>query len=250
MAETPGLDITLLTEGQGQKEVTVNEALTTLDGVITQNVSQLIGNTNVGTITTTQLQDFFGFTFNPDTPAPNATITVTIDAGVSRGIILVTNNTLQSMNMPVSGQSQDVPLLLPQSSILMLVSSAAANQITQTPLIEAIHFDGRASVDLPTGITTLFYQAVMNTEIIVPVDLAGSEVFIDTPPTSAMSLNIRRNNGNPVLGSIDFAAGNGKATYTFTSEQTFQDGERLSIMAPVDWFTATNISLSLIAVGI
>jgi len=249
MAETPGLDITLLTEGQGQKEVTVNAALTTLDGVITQNVTQLIGNTNVGTITTAQLQAFFSFTFDPDTPAPNADIVVTIDAGVSRGIILVTNNTLQVLTTPVVGQVQDIPQLLPQSSILVLVTTTSANQITQNPQFEALHFSPGVSSIL--GTTSLFYQAIIaSTDVILPIDLAGSEVFAETPPTSALSLNIRKNNANPVLGTIDFAAGNGKATFTLTSAESFQIGERVSIMAPADWFTAANLSLSLIAVGI
>ena len=67
----------------------------------------------------------------------------------------------------------------------------------------------------------------------------------DVNPSSAVSLDVDRNGTK--IGQIDFAASVNTATFATIAgtAEVFDAGDRLTIDAPANWFTAADLLISL-----
>jgi len=78
----------------------------------------------------------------------------------------------------------------------------------------------------------------------LPADLSGSQAIAEENASGAVSFGLKKNGSN--IGSINFAAGNTKATFTFGSEVKFSAGDKLEITAPSPQdSTLANVAITL-----
>ena len=111
MTDTPNLGITHITATQSNKEVTINNAFNDFDSALTESQIVAIDDSNAHTLSTVDLQGNVLFDFIDDTTPPDATITLTFPA-LKRGLVAIRNNTSQTVNALITGQSEPAVVIL------------------------------------------------------------------------------------------------------------------------------------------
>lgn len=77
-------------------------------------------------------------------------------------------------------------------------------------------------------------------------DLPGSQAYLGTTTTAAMTLSIRKDGAS--IGSVNFGAGAQIGTFTLNADVEFEAGDILDILRPSSLdTTARNLSISLVA---
>ncbi len=104
---------------------------------------------------------------------------------------------------------------------------------------------GFATGTLPTS--NLLYHRVMERRMTVADALAGSRAFLITGPSTAITIDVDRNGTK--IGAIDFAISATTGTFSTVASQqyVFEVGDRLSLDAPANWFSAADFTFSLFA---
>lgn len=118
------LDITQLTEGQDNKETTINDKDGELDAAITEVLSKTIDSSNSVTITNAEIRRASILVLTPDGgDPPDSTITVTLPA-IKRGNISIVNTTAQSASVTISGQSETPPVVASGQSFMLSIDGS------------------------------------------------------------------------------------------------------------------------------
>jgi len=100
------LNLDQVAEGQDSAEVTINDQAGQLDAAMTEVLSVPITNTNLRTLTATELRRNFMFDIVDGAPVPTATITLTVPSAIERGLFVVLNETAFDVDVEISGQSE------------------------------------------------------------------------------------------------------------------------------------------------
>ena len=125
---TTNLGITEIVAGQDQFTVTSNEGLGQIDDAFASIETLTIDDTNALSITIEQMRRNLFFVLEPDGVAPPSTqITLTVP-NVIRGLFVVINNTLESVQVEKTGQSETAPLIAAGSAALLSLDASDVRQ--------------------------------------------------------------------------------------------------------------------------
>ncbi len=94
------------------------------------------------------------------------------------------------------------------------------------------------------AINALVHSRVMAKQLVLPVNLTGSQGYATTAPSADTVFDLRKNGAS--VGSMTFASGSNVATFTFAAKTTFAVGDRFSIVAPAALNGLTDIAANFL----
>lgn len=101
-----------------------------------------------------------------------------------------------------------------------------------------VHVDGTLTVSVD------LLRIIATDPFLLPDDLDGSFGNVDTDPSGAVVVDVQRNGSS--IGSISIAT-TGLFTFSTTGSvvEVFNPGDMLQLIAPADWLTATDLTITL-----
>lgn len=94
---------------------------------------------------------------------------------------------------------------------------------------------------VPSVRTFLRHLAVRT--FVLPVGLSGSKFEADVAPTSSVVITLQKNGVS--IGSLTWAAGQTEATATFATAVTFENGDELELVSPLDLWGLRNVFITV-----
>ena len=228
MAETPNLGITELTEGQSQKEITINTAFEQLDIAIAGRLTKdVAGSADVSLTPEEWRHTMFEFTGNTTADiaiiVPNSTkrfsvfnnttgpaTTMTIKTATGTGVVMV--------------RGEHIPMEQNGADVVTITSGGGGGEGGASPYDLGVSWSGA----LPASQVLLRYP--FPRAVTFPAGLTGSQAVSAVAATAAATLTLAKN-GTPI-GTIDFAASATSGTFTFASDVSFAVGDTLTLTAP------------------
>lgn len=217
------LNINQISEGQDDKEITINLATLKIDNAMTDTADQDLTSGNVS-ISLTDWENNIHF------KATNATVvgrTVTVQQ-TKRMVVLESDSTNTEDVDFVRGSST---ITLSPGDAVVAYTDGTANGLTQVGSSSAagiydffVYFE-----DKPPDAGELM-RIVAVRSFTLPSGLTISQGFADTVSAAAVTFPIHKNGIS--VGTVNFALGVGTATFTFASDVSFAAGDRLAIIAP------------------
>lgn len=237
------LNITPVTSGQNNKEITINDADSALE-LATQKV--LAVDMAAGNVTLTASQFTRNATFLCSGLTTARTLNVPQDVGAGAGTahrtFTVINNS--DYTLTVKGATTGTGVALEKSRSALLVSNGAEVYAGTSGLGNTgIRIGAFVPGDIIDAALLLRYEVVSG--FTLPAGLTESKGhLVSTPEGGNLSLSIAKNGTN--IGSIDFTDGANVATFSLASSNTFFPGDYLTITAPADVYGAADLSFTLL----
>jgi hypothetical protein len=241
MAVTSNLGVTQLTEGQSQKEVTINTAFELFDHAIAGKLTKSIA----GAVDVTLTAEEWTYSIYEFTGNTTADINIIVPTATRR--FSVVNNTtgpprtitIKTAAAPGVVLTVGEHLVVEQNGTTMiaLTSGSSAAQ----PYDLGVSWSGT----LPASQVLLRYP--FPRAVTFPAGLISSQAVSLAPATGTTTLTLAKN-GTPI-GTINFAAAATSGTFTLSSLVSFVAGDLLTLTAP-DPADATLADLGIALAGI
>jgi hypothetical protein len=245
-----------LATAQQEKEATINDQSGGLDATLTEVLPLLVDDGNVLVLTSTQFRRHFFLYVGPDSPPPDAMVTLEVPA-IKRGAFKVRNNTAQSVTVTVSGQSLTAPAIAAGEAALLscdgtnvraegsgdtgtlgdigdvviaglqagdMLRRNASNQwvAERTPFILSMFIPGTH------GDGALMAQLVLDRDVAFAENFSGSEGYSQVTATAETVLDLQKNGVS--IGTITFSDAGNTASFALSGGATFAAGDRLAIV--------------------
>jgi hypothetical protein len=232
-----------------------------------------IDSANARTLTDTELRRHFFFDLDPDGgDPPDATITLTVPSGISRGAFAVINDTGFAVTVEITGQALTPPTIADGEAALLTSDGtnirlagtviAALGDIADVVLagLAPGHMLRRNGASQWVGEETpydlsfflpgtyssgaLMAQIVLDRAVTFPDGLSGAQGYAGITATASAVLDLQKNGAN--IGTITFTSAGSTAAFAMTGALSFAAGDRLSIVNedPAD-ATLADVSLTL-----
>lgn len=232
------LDLTQLVAAQNNKETTINDTNGELDAAITQVITISIDSSNAVILTDDEFRRNNIFFFQPDVTTPTSAITVTVPA-IERGTFNVINTTAQSITVTVASQTISAPVVFSNAAAALINDGS---NVRGTGSNRAIYDLGFFTAGTPTASSSIF-SYVFPRSVTFLSSLPGSQGYADTAPSAQTDFDIQQDGVS--VGTITFAASSQTATFVFSSDSTYIEGQRLTIISPANLNGLTDLTLSL-----
>jgi hypothetical protein len=210
------LDLSQIASNQLNKHITANDQVGELDAAITEPMAVPVDDTNTVTLTAAAFRRHFLFEVEDDASPPDDAITLTVPA-LKRGVFGVRNTTAHPVTVTISGQSADLPVVLPDEVQLVVCNGTDVLPAgsTQPPydvmlFLPGTQDDGQLLAEL------LFVRAVA-----FPEDLTGSEAHAGTAPAAAAVMKLLKNDVE--VGTVTFAMASQTGTYDLSGGAAQRD---------------------------
>jgi hypothetical protein len=229
------LGLTQLVQSQANKEVTINDQAGELDAAFTAGLAIAITSTNARTLTDTELRRHFFFDLDPDGgDPPGAAITLTVPAGISRGLFAVVNDTGFDVTVEIAGQALISPVVADGQAALLTsdgVNVRLAGGGGGAGGGSTFYDIGFLYSGGPPGASELLFKWIATRDLTLAVDFAGAVGHIGTNPTSTFDMDVTLDGAS--IGTISVSTG-GVLTFTTTSgtAKSVTAGQRLEVVAP------------------
>ena len=233
------LNLSQVTAGQSQKEVTINEQSATLDAALTEEYS-IVGDVNP-TLTATEFAENVTFTTDG---TQTALITLTVPSSQKK--LFVVNNLLNAFNVDVDKGTTTVTVLAGTAQLLYADGTAdgLSDFVPEAETVVPIYSWFAEGTYTPLEVIGTIVATKAAT---LPSGLTGSQGYAGTAPTGSIAIDIKKNGGS--VGSIDFAAASNTATFTFASQVNLVAGDVLTFEAPTPADgTLADVSATLVTV--
>ena len=227
MAVTTNLGITQLTEGQSQKEITINTALEVFDhaiaGKLTKDIAGIADVTLTAAEWTYAIYEFTGnTTADIDIIVPTATRRFSVvnnTTGPPRTI------TIKTVAAPGVVLAEGEHVVVEQNGTTMIaLTSGTGGGTTPQPYDLGVSWSGT----LPASQVLLRYPFPRAVDF--ATGLPDSQAVSVVAATAATTLTLAKNGTS--IGTIDFAAAATSGTFTFTADVSFAVGDLLTLTAP------------------
>lgn len=144
----------------------------------------------------------------------------------------------------VAGDFFEVNVFTASAGVIQIAAAFFAMEIVEyIPTVAAVlplnlYIDGVPTV----SVDILRFIAV--DPFLLPDDLDGSAAHVSTAPSGAVVIDVQKNGSS--IGSISIAT-TGVATFSTTGSavEVFNTGDRLSLVAPADWLTLADLTVTL-----
>ena len=270
------LNLSQVAAAQNQKEVTINDQAGQLDAGLTARLALAIDSTTARTLTSTELRRHFFFELNPDGgDPPDAAISLTVPAEISRGLFAVINDTGFDVTVAITGQALTPPIIADGEAALLTSDGAdvrlagggaaviaALGDLTDVVLAglapgHMLRRDGanqwvneEAPYDLSFFLPgtysggALMAQVVLDRAVTFPDGLSGAQGYAGITATASTVLDLQKNGSN--IGTITFTDAGNTASFAMAGAQSFAAGDRLSVINqdPAD-ATLADLSITL-----
>lgn len=179
------LNITQLASNHATPEVVVNDAFQAFDAALTETLTLTVDDSNAVTLTNEQFRSNILLILTPDTTVPTSTITVTVPA-LERGLLVIVNDTAQSANVEISGQSETAPNIAAGQTDIIAVDGSNVRAATGATLgdLAAKNTVGTTDID-DDAVTYDKIQDVSATDKILGRSTAGAGVVEEIDCTAA-----------------------------------------------------------------
>jgi len=217
------LNLPQVTANQNQKEVTINDQAAALDAALTENLAVDMSAGNV-TLSSTQFRSAIAFVCSGQTASRDLTI-----AAVERGLFVVIN---ASATYPVVVKKGSTSVTVPASGTAIFATDGTTNSLTKIGEAQAagtiLYLTGFNILGLP-GDNARVAMHIFTETVVFPSGLTGSQAKSKAASTGNVSFDIQKNGSS--IGSVVFNVSS-TATFTFSSQQTFNAGDILELIAP------------------
>ena len=245
------LSLSQVAAAQNQKEVTINDQAGQLDAALTARLAIAIDSTNARILTDTELRRFFFFDLDPDGgDPPDAAITLSVPAGISRGLFAVINDTGFDVTVEITGQALTAPTIADGEAALLTsdgVNVRLAGGGGGLGGGSTFYDIGFLYAGGPPGASELLFKWIATRDLTLPADFSGAVGHIGTNPTSTFDMDVTLDGSS--IGTISLSTG-GVFAFTTTSGtvKAVAAGQRLEVVAPASAdATAADIALTLTA---
>jgi hypothetical protein len=216
----------------------------------------LVDDGNAIVLTNDQVRRHFFFYVAPDSPPPDATVTLVVPA-IKRGAFKVRNSTAQTLIVTVAGQSLEAPAIAAGEAALLscdgndvqpegsgdtgtlgdigdvdisglqagdMLRRNASNQwvAERTPFILSMFIPGTH------GDGALMAQLVLDRDVAFAENLPGSEGYSQVTATAETILDLQKNGVS--IGTITFSDAGNAAAFALSGGATFAAGDRRGIV--------------------
>jgi hypothetical protein len=234
---SPNLLIAHVAASQNQKEVTINDAIDTLDPAANDTVDIDCSGGNT-TVTAADYRENFIIRL---TGTPAADFTLTLPDG--KRVAALHNTTAKVATVRTATLGATVSL---RAGELTIVASRGSDLVALAASAVGGLYDIGLFIPGQPAAAAKVFQFVVPRAISFPVNLAGSLAKAGTAATSAASFTLGRNGTN--IGTVDFAAGSATATFTLPGGAAFAAGDVLEMLAPGPQdATLADVSITLMA---
>lgn len=233
------LNISQVSAGQLQKDVTINEQAGQLDAAFTEQF-EIAGDANP---VLTSDEFAHNIVFNAD--------------GTQTGLTTLTVLSSQKKMFLVSNLDNAFDLDVVKGATTITVVGGTSQVFYSDGTTDGlVEFVPEAQQVIPViswfaegvyGALEIVSTVVASTAMTLPANLVSSQAYAEVAPTGAVSITIKLNGVS--IGTIDFAAAANAGTFTFTTEQALIAGDVLTFEAPggVDG-TFADVSVTIITV--
>lgn len=221
------LNLDQVAANQDQKEVTINDQAAQLDAAITEILDvDFTAATSAGEITLTdeEFRRHFEFRVSGITGAK----TINLPASIKRAVFSVVNeDSTDSVTIKKGSTSFAVAAgsraIFSTDGTTNNLKKLAENSASGNPVDVACFIGG-----MPDNAELVLYLP-FNRTVVFPAGLGDSNAVAGTASTASKDFDIQKNGAS--VGNINFNASD-TGTFTMASQQTFNAGDILSIVAP------------------
>ena len=217
------LNINQISEGQDDKEITINLATLKIDSAMTDTADQDLTAGNV-TISLTDWENNIHF------KATNVTVvgrTVTVQQ--AKRLFVLESDSANTEDVDFVRGSGTITLS-PGDTVMAYTDGTVNGLVSAGATGTAGIYDFPIYYNGKPGDAEIIMKVVAVRAFTLPSGLIGSQGYATTVSTAAASFGLEKNGAS--IGSVDFALGASTATFTFTSDVTFAAGDRLELIAP------------------
>lgn len=237
---TPYLNLTQVSAGQNNKEVTINADLLALEQA-TQG--QLVVDMSAGDVLLSVPQYTRNALFVASGLAADQVLTVPNDVGAGANtahrLFAVFNNSSFNVSVAITGGAGSINI----SPSFGVFIASDGNELTL--ILSSFTASGTIGMFLPgaqePSEVVMEYIAAGN-GFTLPAGLSSSRGRCISPPLDDVEFIIAKN--SVPIGSVLFAGSASTATFSLASANTFSAGDYLSIISPADTFEIEDVSIT------
>lgn len=217
---TPNLAITTVVASQNQKEVTINDAFTQIDGATQDYVNIDCSGGGTVTLSSTNYTHYFYLRL---TGSPSAAFTFKVPDG--KRVFVIRNTTAKDATIRATSSGATLSLGAGQ------VAFVASRGVDLDQLTEAASSNFSMAMVVPgkptDGGTVFFFKVTQ--AFTLPVDCAGSTALALTGSSGTVHFDIKKNGTD--LGDITFTSST-NGTFTLAGGASFAVNDVFAIVAP------------------
>lgn len=223
---TEYLGITPLTQGQTNKELTVNNADQRIEHATQRHLSV---DFTSGDVALTDDQWTTNFLFSSANLGANQTLTVPTElsgqsANSSQRFFAV-YNTDATFTIEVAQDGAGLKVNIRPGELAQLVADG-----TNIRRADATPFDVGSHFPSVPGNSEVLMRFVFTRSVLFPQDLVGSQARALVAATSQTDVDVRKNGSS--VGTIRWAASGTVASFIFSTDQTFNAGDYMQVIGP------------------
>lgn len=243
---SPNLNITPVSAGQNNKEITINDADMALERAFNDVISLSLAGGNLA-ITVAQFTRHFVFRVHAALANTSVTIPHNVGAGdgTAKRVFALKNDTDFDV-MVTTGRPGATNAIL-KKGISAILSSDGMNIITITAAggVSGISLATYVPGETPPSLTMLRYASAV--DFTLPAGLAGSVGSVGIYPDGGDVVFDLRLNGVS-FGSMEFADGESEATFSLASPRVVEIGDVITVNSPSDTYGMGELSFTLLGV--
>jgi hypothetical protein len=208
------LALSQVAAAQNQKEVTINDQAGQLDAAISEVDAFLVGDGNVLTLTAEQFRRHVAFDLQPDSPGPDASVTLTVPA-IKRGIFVVLNGTGFAVQVAIDSQPLTGPIVEDGSAAVLYCDGTNVQTVAAaTGGVATLTYDfGFSFPGGPPSADEVLSKVVIPRDITIPADMAGASGHVDVNPDAQLDIDVTVD-GATSIGTIAIST---LGVFTFTT---------------------------------
>lgn len=243
---SPYLNITPVSAGQNNKEVTINDATLAMERA-TNDI--LTVNLLAGDVTLTPAQFTRHMVFRCVNATVNRTLTIPHNVGeganTARRVFAVINDFAVDSDLHITTGVSGGSNIVLRKDMRALISSDGTNLrlITVAGGAAGISIAAYIPGEQPGASALLRYTSAIDFTLPAGlIDSFGSAVI--APEGGSVSFDLRLNNVS--FGSMDFGDGETTATFSLASPRIVSKGDVISVLSPPDTYEMSDLSFTLL----